>query len=111
MTIKHPIHHRERLTALQEQEEKDYIAALTAQRTADARIAALQEQVGRITTDLGQLRVAADTYATKQQQLADLYHRVFNGPSPTFPREDALEQAYNTALGYYHQVCEHPAYG
>lgn len=102
--LKHPIHHRERLSALQEQEEREYITALTAQRTADARIAALQEQIGRISNDLSQLRAAADTYHAKQAQLADLYRRVFDGPTPNFPREDALEQAYNAALAAYHQA-------
>lgn len=104
MRIKHPFHARERLTALQEQEEKEYIAALTAQRTADARIHALQAQIARISNDLAQLQIAADTHAAKQQQLAELYHRVFDGPSPSFPREDELERAYNVALGQYHQV-------
>lgn len=99
--IKHPVHGRERLSALEAKEEAEYVAALTAERTAAARTAVLEDQVRRLTAQVGELRGAVDGYKRARAELDALYRRVFDGPTPAFPEEDRLEGAYRAALDAY----------
>lgn len=102
--VKHPVHGRQRLTALEEQEEREYIAAYSAEQTAQARLSALEVQVAQLSQKVSEAGRAAQQHEALRQQLAGLYHRVFDGPTPAFPEEDVKEQAYNTAIAQYNQV-------
>lgn len=99
--IKHPVHGRERLTELEAKEEAEYVAALTAEQTAAARTAVLEDQVRRLTEQVNELRGAVDSYERTKTELDALYRRVFDGPTPAFPEEDRLEANYRAALDEY----------
>lgn len=99
--IKHPVHGREALDAREQKEEAEYVAALTAEQTAAARTSVLEGQVRELAARVDELHGPVDAYKRARRELAALYARVFDGPTPGFPEEDALEGAFRAALDAY----------
>jgi len=102
--IKHPLHGRQRLTQLEEKEEKEYLAAFTTEKTAQARLEAAEAQISDLSKQVADVSRAAAQHDAVRAQLSQLYSSVFDGPTPAFPLEDIKEQAYNTALQQYNLV-------
>ncbi|BEI90673.1 uncharacterized protein CcaverHIS019_0307430 [Cutaneotrichosporon cavernicola] len=96
--VKHPIHGRERLTDLEAKEEAEYVAARTAELSAAARLDLLKSQSTALQQQVGQLSSVADSNARAAAALQALYSVAFDGPTPQFPQEDAVEGAYTAAL-------------
>ncbi|BEI82884.1 hypothetical protein CcaverHIS002_0307520 [Cutaneotrichosporon cavernicola] len=99
--VKHPIHGRERLTDLEAKEEAEYVAARTAELSAAARLDLLKSQSTALQQQVGQLSSVADSNARAAAALQALYSVAFDGPTPQFPQEDAVEGAYTAAVREY----------
>ncbi|GMK53813.1 hypothetical protein CspeluHIS016_0103990 [Cutaneotrichosporon spelunceum] len=99
--VKHPVHGRERLTALEAREEAEYVAARTEQLAATARLSLLKDQATVLGDQMGQLEHAAEANAHAAAAMQALYTRVFDGPSPAFPHEDAAEAVFADAVRAY----------
>ncbi|KAM0666641.1 hypothetical protein ACQRIU_004496 [Beauveria bassiana] len=73
------------------QQEQSINAAITAQAQEAQRAEA-------------QLQAHADSHEAAQRELDALYARIFDGPTPQFPEEDAREQRYKAALHAHRQT-------
>jgi hypothetical protein len=102
--VKHPVHGRERLSALEAKEEAEYVAARTAELAASARLDLLKNQSASLQQQVAELSAAADANARAAAALQALYARAFDGPTPAFPQEDAAEMAYQGAVREYEAV-------
>lgn len=102
--ISHPNSHRERLGAMEEKEEREYMDALGKEQSTKNRIEQLETQVSELSQQVEDLTPYAKEHEKLQRQLAELYRRVFEGPTPGYPQEDAAERAYKDAEGRFDQV-------
>ncbi|CAK9781279.1 hypothetical protein CC85DRAFT_286082 [Cutaneotrichosporon oleaginosum] len=95
--LKHPSSHREILSAREEKEEREYVDALAKEQASKARIETLEVQVTELAQQVKDLEPYAREHANLTRQLAQLYARVFDGPTPGYPEEDAAERAFQEA--------------
>ncbi|KXS14038.1 hypothetical protein M427DRAFT_58034 [Gonapodya prolifera JEL478] len=68
---------------------------------AKQALAELQRQLGEATGVLSGYRAKQQQSGQLRQQIDALLERVFNGPTPDFPEEDAYENATNAAYSQY----------
>lgn len=99
--------HREKLDAMEEKEEREYVQAFSKEQDARAKISELKTQI----TELEQQMKALEPYVNKHQrlkaQLASLYKRVFDGPTPQYPQEDEAESKFHAAEKRQRELLEH----
>ncbi len=104
--IAHPNSHKERLGAREEKEERECVDALAKEQGSKARIEALETQVAELAQQVTDLEPYAREHDKLSRQLEQLYHRVFDGPTPGYPEEDAAERAYTNAGEHFNSVRE-----
>lgn len=99
--------HKEKLDAMEDKEEREYVAAFGKEQDSRAKISELKSQI----TGLEQQLKALEPYVAQnqrlQRQLAALYKRVFDGPTPQYPQEDAAENKYHAAEKRQRELLEH----
>ncbi|BEI92860.1 uncharacterized protein CcaverHIS019_0504880 [Cutaneotrichosporon cavernicola] len=96
--IIHPNSHKERLTALENKEEREYVDALAKEQGTKARIEELETQVLDLSTQVSDLKPFVTKHTHLTSQLEQLYSRVFDGPTPDYPEEDEAEKTYQEAI-------------
>jgi len=72
-------------------EERDYFEALQQEHREKQMAAHLDDALAAALAARAELQAAADRHAAAQRDLDRLYGDIFEGPSPGFPDEDALE--------------------
>lgn len=82
--------------------EREYFKALQDAQQEHSINTALKTQVEDATRAEPELQAALDRHNTAQHELDALYSRIFDGPTPQFPEEDAREQRC-TAASHAHQ--------
>lgn len=105
--VSHPSSAKERLSAMEEKEEREYVEALSKEQGSKNRIAELETQVAELSQQVVDLTPFAKEHEKLEKQLAQLYRRVFEGPTPGYPQEDAAERAYKEAEERFDQVSSH----
>ncbi|TQV95598.1 hypothetical protein V2A60_000782 [Cordyceps javanica] len=78
--------------------EREYFKALQDAQQEHGIHAAITAQIEEAQRAEPGRQADADRHAAAQQELDALYARIFDGPTPQFPEEDAREQRYATAL-------------
>ncbi|PMD35773.1 hypothetical protein L207DRAFT_515537 [Hyaloscypha variabilis F] len=77
--------------------EQNYFAALGAQSRAEARRAQLESDLEVAIRDREELERAVKEHDELRKEIDEMYERLFDGPTPGFPEEDAAEEAYKAA--------------
>lgn len=90
--LKHPSSGGDRISQMEEKEEKEYMLALEKEQSALSRIAELEAQEADLQSQVKELEPYASEHEKLKKQLVDLYKRVFDGPTPGFPEEDEKER-------------------
>ncbi|BEJ15982.1 hypothetical protein CspHIS471_0505870 [Cutaneotrichosporon sp. HIS471] len=96
--IMHPNSHKERLTAIEIKEEREYVDALSKEQGSKARIEELETQVSDLSAQISNLEPFVTEHAHLNRQLGQLYSHVFDGPTPNYPEEDEAEKRYHGAI-------------
>ncbi|KAB8343049.1 hypothetical protein FH972_022643 [Carpinus fangiana] len=87
----------ERFAEKAAKEEREYFAALQAEHQAGEERAALTASKIEAEEAAARLEPEAEQHRAAQKQLDELYERLFAGPTPAFPAEDAAEQTVQRA--------------
>jgi hypothetical protein len=77
--------------------EQNYFAALGAQSRAEARRAQLESDLEVAIRDQEELEKAVKEHDELHKEIDEIYERLFDGPTPGFPEEDAAEEAFKAA--------------
>lgn len=86
--------------------EQNYFAALGAQSRAEARHTQLGSDLKMAIREREELEKAAKEYDELRKEIDEMYERLFDGPTPGFPEEDAAEEAYKAAKEEHHVMKE-----
>ncbi|KAM3504357.1 hypothetical protein MY11210_008389 [Beauveria gryllotalpidicola] len=81
-----------------EEGEREYFKVLQDSQQEQSINAAITTQAQAAQRAEAELQAHADEHEAAQQALDTLYARIFDGPTPQFPEEDAREQRYAAAL-------------
>ncbi|ORX40231.1 hypothetical protein BD324DRAFT_648824 [Kockovaella imperatae] len=93
---------KEKFIATAEKEEKEYFEALREETLAKEQKDGLIKQIEDLQRVLKEeLEPVAKRHEEAQKALDELYDQLFDGPTPSFPEEDALEQKASTTLDAY----------
>ena len=93
---------KEKFTAMAEKEEREYFEALREETLAKQDRDQLQhtlDEAKKASTDT--MEPAVRRHEQAQKELDELYDSLFDGPTPSFPDEDALERSASQALDSY----------
>lgn len=88
---------KEKLDAMAEKEEREYVAAFSKEQDSRVKISELKSQITDLEEQTKQLQTYVNRHKQLQAQVAQLYKRVFDGPTPQYPEEDAAEAAFKRA--------------
>jgi len=77
--------------------EQNYFAALGAQSRAEARRAQLESDLEAAIGEREELEKGVREHDELRKEIDEMYERLFDGPTPGFPEEDAAEEAYKAA--------------
>lgn len=105
--VKHMGSHKEKLDAMADKEEREYVAAFGKEQDCRAKIQELQSQIADLEQQLGALEGYVAQHQRLQSKLAALYRRVFDGPTPQYPQVDAAENKYKAAEKRQRELLEH----
>lgn len=95
---------KERFAEKAEKEEREYLEVLQHAQREQQLNDNLRAQIADAEKVRDELAQTAQRHRDMQQELDNLYHAIFSGPTPQFPEEDQLEQKSNQALSAYHDV-------
>ncbi|KAF2755279.1 hypothetical protein EJ05DRAFT_479071 [Pseudovirgaria hyperparasitica] len=104
---------KEKFASKTEKEEKEYYEALQAERQSKDSLESIESALGEARPVKDQYQRDANANAAAQQELDNLYHMIFAGPTPAFPEEDQKEwpysqarEAFNTAEQHYQAIVQ-----
>ncbi|ORX95571.1 hypothetical protein K493DRAFT_351443 [Basidiobolus meristosporus CBS 931.73] len=85
-------------------EQREFLAALENENSEKAALEGLEIQLNESTAKWHQAASDSKRHETLEKELANLYSKTFDGPTPDFPKEDVYESQLNQALQTYNQV-------
>ncbi|KAF9074408.1 hypothetical protein BDP27DRAFT_1214248 [Rhodocollybia butyracea] len=94
----------EKLEAKKEKEEREYIEALEnemRERGKQTMLENMIDEAKRVKSDLEEKSTRLDL---TKQEISNLYHSVFDGPTTEFPRDDVLEEEFKSAQATYDRL-------
>ncbi|KAJ4480906.1 hypothetical protein J3R30DRAFT_3462242 [Lentinula aciculospora] len=94
----------EKLEARKEKEEREYVGALEnemRERGKQTMLENMIEEARKVKTDLEE---KSNRLGSTKEELSNLYHQVFDGPTAEFPRDDVLERELASAQATYDRV-------
>ncbi|KAK9703990.1 hypothetical protein K7432_010442 [Basidiobolus ranarum] len=85
-------------------EQREFLAALENENSEKAALEGLETQLIETTEKWHQAANDSHQHEMLEKELANLYSKTFDGPTPDFPREDVYESQLNQALEAYNRV-------
>lgn len=95
---------KDKFQSKSEKEEKEYYEALEKERGAKDRKESLDTAFKEATDKLETYKRDNDTHTRAQQELDQLYHMIFAGPTPSHPQEDESESFFTQARERFNTV-------
>ena len=92
---------QEKFSSRQEKEEKEFLDAWQAERSAKETRDELASALQQAQSDKSNLEAATKRHDTAQAELDKLYNSIFTGPTPDVPGEDDLERAVGQSKENY----------
>jgi hypothetical protein len=92
---------KEKFAARAEKEEREYFEVLRAEHHAQQEGQSLASQLTEAQHGRAQLEPDVSRHRQAQKDLDSLYQSIFAGPTPSFPEEDAQENAVQRAVQEY----------
>ncbi|KJA24967.1 hypothetical protein HYPSUDRAFT_65266 [Hypholoma sublateritium FD-334 SS-4] len=97
---------REQYEAKESKEEREYVEALEREMSERAVHKATEQLIEEARVVLGDLKDKNTIYESAQAELQALYHRVFDGPSESFPEDDKLEYDLDEVIKQHQKILE-----
>lgn len=85
-------------------EEREYYEAVQEEHSAAQWLETLQGQFTDATRVKGELEAASNQHIQYQNELDAMYNKIFEGPTPDFPEEDAKEFPVHEAQRVYNDL-------
>ncbi|KAK4506093.1 hypothetical protein PRZ48_004058 [Zasmidium cellare] len=95
-----------KFSSRQEKEEKEFLAAWQAERSATESRGELATALSNAENHHAQLQTDAERHAKAQRELDELYEGIFAGPTPDVPGEDGVEERVRACKGEFERVQE-----
>ncbi|KAJ7146180.1 hypothetical protein C8R44DRAFT_598754 [Mycena epipterygia] len=95
---------KEKFEAKAGKEEREYVEALEKEMQEKRQAAQLDEMIVEAKAVRVDLQSKAERYRLTKEDLAELYHKVFDGPTQAYPEDDQLEYQLQLAQGRYNEI-------
>ncbi|KAJ7699331.1 hypothetical protein B0H17DRAFT_307243 [Mycena rosella] len=95
---------KEKFEAKASKEEREYVEALEQEMQAKRQVAMLQDMITEAKNVQVDLQGKAERYRLTKEDLAELYSKIFDGPTEAYPEDDRLEYQLQVAQGRYNEI-------
>ncbi|KAJ7153434.1 hypothetical protein C8R43DRAFT_885487 [Mycena crocata] len=95
---------KEKFEAKASKEEREYVEALDQEIQEKRSLETLDELLVAGKEVLADLQGKEERYKLTKQDLADLYRKIFDGPTQAYPEDDRLEQQLAQVQGRYNAI-------
>ncbi|KAJ6578811.1 hypothetical protein DFH09DRAFT_1148379 [Mycena vulgaris] len=95
---------KEKFEARANKEERDYIEALEKETEAKGQQAMLKGMIAEAKTVQADLKSKAELYRLTKEDLAELYGKIFDGPTQAYPEDDRLEFQLQLAQKRHNEI-------
>ncbi|KAJ7456998.1 hypothetical protein FB451DRAFT_1047742 [Mycena latifolia] len=95
---------KEKFEAKASKEEREYVEALEKEMQAKRQLAMLEGMIAEAKVVRADLQDKAERHRLTKADLAELYSKVFDGPTQAYPEDDQLEYALQMAQGRYNEI-------
>ncbi|KAF8999853.1 hypothetical protein BDQ17DRAFT_1410589 [Cyathus striatus] len=95
---------KEKFEAMESKEEREFVEALEREITERDNLEVIEQMLVDAQQVYADLKSKATRHESLKTDLANLYSRVFDGPSEAYPEEDQIEYQLDRAYRHHEQV-------
>ncbi|KAJ6578810.1 hypothetical protein DFH09DRAFT_1148375 [Mycena vulgaris] len=95
---------KEKFEAKASKEEQEYVEALEKEMQEKRQLAMLEGMITEAKAVREDLEGKAQRHRLTKEDLAELYHKIFDGPTQAYPEDDQLEHQLQLAQTRYNEI-------